>query len=182
MATITRFDPFHEMLTVRHAMDRLFDDSLIGATGLRTLANGQGFPLNPPLDLRETGDELVLTMSLPGLGPEDVGITITGQSLQIRGELKVDESAERDGYLHRERRFGAFNRQLRLPVRVQGENATASFENGVLTLTIPKSEEVKPRQIEVKAAGGATPAKPIEAQATGATETKPVEADGGARA
>jgi HSP20 family protein len=182
MATITRFDPFREMLTLRHAMDRLFDDSVVSAAGLRTLAIGHGFPLNPPLDIRETGDDLVVTMSLPGLGAEDVSITITGQSLQIRGELKADESAERDGYLHRERRFGAFNRQLQLPVRVQGEKAGASFENGVLTLTIPKAEEVKPRQIEIKTATGATQTKPAEAEATGATQTTPVEADGGARA
>ena len=159
MANLTRFDPFREMLTLRQAMDRLFEDSVVSPASLRTLATGNGYAVTPPLDLRETDDDLVLTMSLPGLRPEDVNITITGQSLQIRGEFKADESTERDDYIHRERRFGSFSRQLELPVRVRGDAATASFNNGVLTLSIPKAEEVKPRQIEIRAQApkGATP-------------------------
>jgi len=79
-----------------------------------------------------------------------VGITITGQSLSIRGEVRADEKVERDQYLYRERRTGTFSRTLQLPVRVQGEKAEATFENGLLRLTIPKAEDVKPRQIQVK--------------------------------
>ncbi|HEX5395764.1 MAG TPA: Hsp20/alpha crystallin family protein [Candidatus Limnocylindria bacterium] len=169
MANITRFDPFREMLTLRQAMDRLFEDSVVSPASLRTLA-GDGATVNPALDLRETDDDLVVTIALPGVKPEDVNITITGQNLQVRGELKADESVRRDDYLYRERRFGTFARQLELPVRVKGDAAAASFDNGLLTLTIPKAEEVKPRQIEIKAA------------ATDATPAQPVEADGGASA
>lgn len=149
MANITRFDPFGEMVTLRQAMDRLFEDSFVGPLSWRSV-NGEG--MSPSLDVHQTPDEIVVTATLPGLKPEDVDITITGQTLSIRGEFKADDEISRDQYLYRERRFGAFNRQLQLPVRVQGDNAAATFENGVLTLRIPKAEEVKPRQIQVKAA------------------------------
>jgi HSP20 family protein len=149
MANITRFDPFSEMLTLRRAMDRLSEDSFVNPLTLRTY-NGE-VP-GPALDVHETDDDIVVTAALPGLKAEDVNITITGQTLSIRGEFKADEKVKRDQYLYRERRHGTFQRQLQLPVRVQGDAATATFEDGVLTLTIPKAEEVKPRQIEIKPA------------------------------
>jgi HSP20 family protein len=149
MANITRFDPFGEMVTLRQAMDRLFEDSFVSPLTLRTY-NGEASA--PALDVHQTADEIVVTAALPGLKAEDVDITITGQTLVIRGEFKEDSEIGRDQYLYRERRFGAFQRQVQLPVRVQGDAATATFEDGVLRLAIPKSEEVKPRQIQVKAA------------------------------
>jgi HSP20 family protein len=149
MANITRFDPFGEMVTLRQAMDRLFEDSFVSPLSLRAY-NGEGGA--PALDVHQSADEIVVTAALPGIKPEDVDITITGQTLSIRGEFKEDEKVSRDQYLYRERRYGTFHRQLQLPVRVQGDAATATFENGLLTLTIPKAEEVKPRQIQVKAA------------------------------
>jgi HSP20 family protein len=149
MANITRFDPFSEMMTVRQAMDRLFEDSFVNPLSMRTYS---GEAAGPALDVHETGDDIVVTAALPGLRAEDVDITITGQTLSIRGEFKADEKVERDQYLYRERRYGTFNRQLQLPVRVQGDAATATFEDGLLKLSIPKAEEVKPRQIQVKAA------------------------------
>ena len=148
MANITRFDPFGEMVTLRQAMDRLFEDSFVSPLTMRGY-NGEA-PA-PALDVHQNADEIVVTAALPGIKPEDVDITITGQTLSIRGEFKADDKVERDQYLYRERRYGSFNRQLQLPVRVQGESANATFENGVLTLTIPKAEDVKPRQIQVKA-------------------------------
>lgn len=148
MANMTRYDPFSEMVTLRQAMDRLFEDSFVSPL---TLRSHKGETAGPALDVHETGDELVVSAALPGLKAEDVDITITGQTLSIRGEFKADEKVERDQYLYRERRYGTFHRQLQLPVRVQGDATTASFEDGVLTLHIPKAEEVKPRQIQVKA-------------------------------
>jgi HSP20 family protein len=164
MANLSRFDPFREMLTLREAVDRLFEDSIVSPASLRTLNGGSAMGINPPLDLHQTDDDLVLTVSLPGVKPEDVSITITGQVLQIRGEFKADESLKRDDFLYRERRFGTFNRQLELPVRVQGDAARAEFEDGVLTLRVPKAAEVKPRQIEIKPA---TKAAVAETQANG---------------
>ena len=149
MANITRFDPFGEMVTLRQAMDRLFEDSFVSPLTLRTF-NGEAAA--PALDVHQTPDEIVVTAALPGLKAEDVDITITGQTLSIRGEFTADEEIGRDQYLYRERRFGTFHRQLQLPVRVQGDAASATFEDGVLRLSIPKAEEVKPRQVQIKAA------------------------------
>jgi HSP20 family protein len=106
--------------------------------------------LSPLVDVHETDDEVVVTASLPGIKPEDVDITLTGRTLVISGELKATEQVEDEQYLHRERRMGSFSRQVRLPVRVVGEKADASFENGLLRLAIPKAEESKPRSIEIK--------------------------------
>jgi HSP20 family protein len=149
MANITRYNPYGELVTLRDAMGRLFEDSFVSPLTWRQL---DGEMLNPAMDVHQTGDEIIVTASLPGLKAEDVDITITGQTLAIRGEFKADEKVERDQYLYRERRYGTFHRQVELPVRVQGDATTATFEDGVLTLRIPKAEEVKPRQIKVKPA------------------------------
>ena len=159
MANITRFNPLSEMVTLRSAMDRLFDDSFVSPLTLRAF-NGE--VAGPAMDVHETADDIVVTAALPGLKADDVDITLTGQSLTIRGEFKEDENVERGQYLYRERRFGTFQRQLQLPVRVQSEAASANFEDGLLTLRIPKAEEVKPRQIQVKPA-----AKSVEASTDG---------------
>ncbi len=146
MANMTRWDPFGEMLSLRQAMDRLFEESFVSPAGMRQMHGASGSA--PPADIHETPDEVVVTVALPGVGPADVEITITGQTLTIRGEVKPDE-VEPDRYLYRERRYGPFGRQFQIPVRVQGDRAGASFENGLLTLRIPKAEEVKPRQIRI---------------------------------
>jgi HSP20 family protein len=152
MANLTRYDPFGEMVTLRQAMDRLFEDSFVSPVNAMSLRTFNGEAAAPPLDVHQTADEIVVTAALPGMKAEDVDITISGQTLSIRGEFKSDENVSRDQYLYRERRYGTFHRQLQLPVRVQGDNATATFDDGVLTLHVPKAEEVKPRQIAIKAA------------------------------
>lgn len=148
MANLTRFDPLREMVSLRQAMDRLFDDSFVSPLSWRSY---EGEAISPALDVHQTADEIVVTAALPGIKPGDVEITLTGQTLQIRGDMKADEKVERDQYLYRERRYGSFSRQLQLPVRVDGEKTKATFENGVLTLRIPKADEVKPRQIQITA-------------------------------
>jgi HSP20 family protein len=149
MANITRFDPLGEMVSLRSAMDRLFEDSFVSPMSWRTVAGGE--TVTPAIDVHETEDDIVVTAVLPGIAPEDVDITMTGQSLTLRGEFKTDDSVEREQYLYRERRFGTFSRSLQLPVRVEGDRAEATFTNGILTLRIPKAEEVKPRQIRINA-------------------------------
>jgi HSP20 family protein len=108
--------------------------------------------------VHETADEIVVTAALPGIKADDVEITMTGQTLTLRGEFKAAEDVNRDQYLYRERRYGSFSRTLQLPVRVQGDRAQATFEDGVLALHIPKAEEVKPRQIRIAANGNGTEA------------------------
>jgi HSP20 family protein len=157
MANITRYDPLGEMVSLRSAMDRLFEDSFVSPLTWRTIGGGND-SLTPPIDVHETPDEIIVTASLPGMKADDVEITMTGQTLTMRGEFRADDEIEKDQYLYRERRFGSFSRTVQLPVRVEGDRAQASFTDGVLRLSIPKAEEVKPRQIRINAStnGGAT--------------------------
>lgn len=148
MRNLTRYHvPFGEGLSLRQAMDRLFEDSFVSPMTWRTLAGTNW----PPVDVYETPNEVVVTASLPGLQPEDVDISITGQTLSLSGEFKAHESVDGGQYVYQERRFGAFQRQIQLPVRVQSEHADATYENGVLTLHVPKAEDVMPRQIQITA-------------------------------
>ena len=151
--TMRRYNPLGEMVSLRQAMDRLFEDSFVDPTGARGGEAGQALAA---IDVHETSDALVVTATLPGVKPDDVDITLTGQNLTIRGEFKADESVKREQYLYQERRYGTFARQIQLPIRVQGERAEASFENGLLRLTIPKADEVKPRQIQIRAGRNVT--------------------------
>jgi len=94
---------------------------------------------------------VVVKASLPGIKPEEVDITISGDTLTIKGEHKEEQKVKQEDYLRKERYYGAFSRSLILPVQVKSDKAEAVFENGILTLTLPKAEEVKPKQIKVKA-------------------------------
>jgi len=144
---MTRWDPWREMMTLREAMDRLFEESFVRPT--RNWGEGtRERPFRLPLDVYTTPEEIVITASLPGLTPDEVDITIEGDTLSIRGELRPPlENVE---YLFQERPYGAFSRTLTLNVPVDADKAEAVFENGVLTLTLPKSEETKPKVIKVK--------------------------------
>jgi HSP20 family protein len=103
-----------------------------------------------PIDLFETDDELVIKTAMPGVDPEHLDVKIKGDVLTIHGEAKEDEEVQGATYHLRERRNGTFSRAITLPVPVQAKKAKAVFEDGVLTLTLPKSEEVKPKTIKVK--------------------------------
>lgn len=89
--------------------------------------------------------------ALPGLKPEDVSIDITGETLTIKGESKAEQEVKEKDYLYQERRYGAFSRSVVLPSGLKSDKAEATMEDGVLTLTMPKAEEVKPKAIKVKA-------------------------------
>ena len=154
-SNLTRYNPLGEMVSLRHAMDRLFEDSFVTPLNWRTLAGGSW----PTMDVVETPDEVVVIAALPGIKPDEVEITMTGQTLSLRGEFKPWET-ENGQYLYQERRHGAFQRQLELPVRVQADRAEATFDNGLLWLHIPKAEEVKPRQIQINGSSTTTATKP----------------------
>ncbi len=129
------------------AMDRLFEESFVRSRDWLAPTNGA-----PTLavDLHESDDDLTVRASVPGVKPEEIDISITGDTLTIKGETH-EEKEEKDGSYHlRERRYGAFHRTLSLPTQVDADKAEAVFENGVLTLTLPKVEEVKPKSIKVK--------------------------------
>jgi HSP20 family protein len=148
MANIVRWEPFRDLISLREAMDRLFEESFVRPrTGwLAPLGAGA-----LAVDVYETDQDVVVKSSVAGVKPEDIDITITGDTLTIKGETKAEEKVERANYIRQERRYGAFSRSVTLPTTIVAEKAKAEFENGVLTLTLPKAEEVKPKTIKVKA-------------------------------
>jgi HSP20 family protein len=148
MASLVRWEPFGDLVSLRHAMGRLFDDSFVRPRGWLTgSAAGDGALA---VDMYETDDAIVVSSAVPGVDPEDIDISVTGDLLTIRGETSAEEEINEDNYICRERRHGSFSRSLRLPLAVVADKAEAEFENGVLRLTLPKAEEVKPKSIEVK--------------------------------
>ena len=148
MTTLVRWDPIREMMQLQNAVDRLFESELASTTPLwRQSATAWMLPL----DVIETEDEFIVKASIPGINPDDLDISLTDNVLTIKGEIKVEE-AEDVRYHLRERRFGMFQRSISLPVPVNADKVEAVFENGVLTLHIPKAEEVKPKHISIKKA------------------------------
>jgi HSP20 family protein len=150
MADITRWDPFREVSDLRETMDRLFDRGFSRPWRLLTWETGNGYF---PVDLYETDDEVVVKASLPGVRAEDLSISVTGETLTIKAETREEHEEEKPNYYRHERHYGAFQRVLTLPVRVDADKAGASFDNGVLQLRLPKVPEVRPKTIEVKAKG-----------------------------
>lgn len=128
-------------------MDRLFEDSLVnwGRFGMPEPAERV---MRLPLDVYSTDNEIVILAPVPGVKPEDVEISLEGDTLTIKGEIKPP--LENVNYVFQERAYGPFMRMLTLNVPVEAEKAEATFENGMLTLTIPKAESVKPKTIKVK--------------------------------
>ena len=147
--TVVRWNPWRESVTLREAMDQLFEESFVRPRPRRRQDEGlQEQVYRLPLDVYTTPEEIVVVASLPGLTPDEVDIAIEGDTLIIRGELR--SPLENVEYLFQERGYGAVSRTLTLNVPVEAEKAEAVFENGVLTLTLPKAEESKPKVIKVK--------------------------------
>lgn len=143
-----RWEPFHEAVSLRDAMNTLLQDSFVRPGGFPA----PNAPAALPLDVRETENEYVIKASLPGVRPEDVQITVHGDTLTVRGETRAEREDEGGHWHLRERRFGAFQRSLTLGAPVNSDRAQAHFEHGVLTLKLPKTEETKPRQIKISGA------------------------------
>jgi len=146
MSNLTRWEPVREMMTLREAMDRLFDDAFTRPLSLR-----DGGWSTPAIDMYQTGNDVVVKTALPGFKADDVQINVTGEVLTIRGEMKRDEEQKEKSWYVREHRWGSFERSISLPTDVVSEKAQADFDNGVLTITLPKAEELKPKTITVKA-------------------------------
>jgi HSP20 family protein len=145
MANLTRWEPEREMMTLREAMDRLFDDAFTRPISM------SGGSVVPTIDLFQTDDEVVLKAALPGLKAEDVHISVTADVLTLSGEFKQESEQKEATYHIREHRYGSFERSVMLPTDVQTDKAKADFENGILTITLPKAETVKPKTVNIKA-------------------------------
>lgn len=143
---IVHWEPVRELVNMRRAMDRMFDDTLVRPTRLisETLKE-----IEAPIDMYQTDNDVVVKASLPGVKPDEVDISIIGDTLTIKGEHREEKEEKKKDYLYRERTYGSFSRSVLIPVSVQADKANALFEDGVLTLTLPKAEEIKPKQIKI---------------------------------
>lgn len=144
---LTRWDPFAELRDLQREMDRLFE-SFFG----RARAEVAEAEWSPAVDVYETKDHLVVKAELPGVKPEEVEVSIVGDTLTLKGERKQEKEVSEEGYYHRELAYGAFHRSLTLPQTVDPGKVKATFKNGVLEILLPKKEEAKPKAIKVEVA------------------------------
>jgi HSP20 family protein len=147
MSNLTRWNPARDFLSMSEAMDRLFDQAFV------PFGNGPR-SLTPSVDVIENDNEVLVKAEMPGFNPNDVDIRVEGNILTMHGEVK-QESEKQEGQYHvRERRQSSFHRSIPLPVEVNADQAKAEFDNGVLTLTLPKNENAKPKRISITAKSG----------------------------
>lgn len=137
------FAPLTRLSALSNEMDRLFNQPFSGADQ----ENLGGW--TPAVDLYHDKDSIVLRAELPGMKKEDIHLSLHGDDLSLSGERRQEKAADERGHLRNERFYGRFERRFTLPVRVDGNRVSASYEDGILTVTLPKAEEAKPRQIEV---------------------------------
>jgi HSP20 family protein len=146
MTLIRRHSPLADVVTLRDAVDRLFDERF-----LRPVFHLNGDrEIAPPLDLFTTPETVVAKVALPGVKPEDVEVTIADDLVTIRGSYKETTESTESGYVVKELSQGTFERTFAVPTAVKAEAATAAFEDGVLVVTLPKTEEVKPKRVQVQ--------------------------------
>ena len=140
---IVKWAPYRDVGTLSRSMDRWFDDRLFWSVWPTSRVSGMA------LDVYQTDESLVVKATLPGIKPEEVKVTVTGDHLTIEGESGAEEEKKEHDYVIRERRVGASRRVIRLPEGLDTEKAEGSFEEGVLTLTIPRAESAKPKSLKI---------------------------------
>jgi len=146
--TIARFTPLTDIVSLRDAMDRLFEESFIRPNGWNGVSAGH---LAVPVDLWETKDAYQLRADVPGVTSDELEINATSDSISIAGEVKGHADVSENGWLRQERRVGKFQRAFTLPIAIDPTKVEATFDNGVLQLVLPKADNVKPRMIKVNA-------------------------------
>ncbi|MHB8808208.1 MAG: Hsp20/alpha crystallin family protein [Anaerolineaceae bacterium] len=144
MTKIIKSDPFLDIVNVRDTMDRMLDN-YFG----RSPVTFEGYGV-VDLDLYQTDNDVVIEASIPGIDPEDINISVAGEVLTIKGEVKQEKETKEADYHIKERRYGSFSRSITLPTQIVAEKGAADFKNGILKLTLPKAEDVKPKTITVK--------------------------------
>ena len=147
---LVTYDPFRELRGLQDEINRAFSSNF-SRGGDNELTRGAW---SPNVDIYENKDQIVLEAELPGMRPDDVDISIENNVLTLHGERKFEKKDDNDNFHRVERSYGSFTRSFTLPPTVAADTADATFDNGLLRLTLAKREEAKPRRIEVKAGGG----------------------------
>lgn len=140
-------DPLRDFSDIQSEMNRLFD-SFFGRPS-QVACGGMERVWAPSVDMYETKDEVVVTADLPGLNEKEIHLSITGDMLTLRGERQWNQQVKQENYYRGERWFGKFERALPLPVPVQADKVKASYRDGVLTVSLPKTEEIRPKEIKI---------------------------------
>jgi HSP20 family protein len=148
MPDVDRWDPFLGASDLQTEMNRLFDSFFGRPARVAVLERAWA----PPVDMYETADELVMAVELPGVSEKDVSVSITGDVLTLRGDRPATGEVKREEYFRAERWFGRFERTLPLPIPVQVDKVKAAFKDGVLSIRLPKAEEIKPKEIKISVA------------------------------
>jgi len=144
---VIRFNPFADVTTLRDQVNRLFDEVAAPRPGTR---EGNGSRVWAPLvNVVETADAVVVTLDVPGVERDGIDVQLTADTLTIQGERK-SERKEGESYVHLERPYGTFRRSFNIGVPVQADRVTATYRDGVLTVTLPKAETLKPRKVQIQ--------------------------------
>jgi len=152
MANVVRWNPVREAANLMNEFDRMLEYPLLRSRwGIPLQTNENVGSWGLALDVAEQGENFTVKASIPGINPDDLNVTLEDNVLTIQGETRDDQTIEESSYHIRERRYGSFSRSVRFPVPVEGDKVEAQYDSGVLTLTIPKAEAVKPKRIAVKA-------------------------------
>ena len=169
---VRRPSPYDELFSLRQAVDRLFDNDF-SVPFVRSAGNGSRFG-SMPLDVHTDAESLTIEASLPGISLEDVEITVEGGTVTLSSTSRAERTEEAGSYLVREIRRGAVTRSIALPEGLEPDKASATFENGLLRLRIPRAEQVKPQRIKISPLSDGQPV-PVAAAASDAPANTPAE-------
>jgi len=141
-------DPFRDLGDIQNEVNRLFDN-FFGRPAPQAQAGSMERVWAPAVDIHETKDELVMNVEVPGVSEKDIHLSLTGDMLTVKGERHWNQDVKQDNYHRAERWYGRFERTLPLPIPVQADKVKASYRDGVLTVTFPKAEEIKAKEIKI---------------------------------
>lgn len=148
--SIVKWSPLKELEDMRRDMDRLFDEFFAPGARRRRVWRAEPGIIVPSIEMYDRKTEIVVKVELPGVSKEDIDLSITKDTLTVKGEVKREEEVKEEDYYTNERTYGSFARTISLPVEVDSEKAKATFKNGILELVIPKREEAKPKEIKIE--------------------------------
>src|ERR1700684_1794476 len=146
MTFITRFDPLREFTTIQDRMSRLFRDSY-GPEGREEALSNTAFA--PPVDVYEDEHNVTLKIEVPGIDEKDIDVRIENNTLTVHGERKFEKDEKEENFRRVERQYGSFTRTFTLPPTVDPEKVTATYDKGILKISLAKKAEAKPKQIKV---------------------------------
>jgi HSP20 family protein len=146
--TLVRWDPFRDLVSIQDELNRLFGRTFTGGEPMRPTATGSWMPA---MDVYETEGSIVAKLELPGIEPREVDVAVEDQTLTVTGKREFSSETNEENYHRVERRYGSFVRSITLPQTADVEKVSASFDQGVLTIEVPKVERARPKKIEIKA-------------------------------